>query len=554
MLATLTIRNYAIIDEIEIQFSEGLNIITGETGAGKSIILEALGLILGRRADTKKFLRDDSKSIIEGVFRVKGYKLEAFFGAHDLDYDDEVIIRREIKTDGKSRAFINDSPVAIKVLQQLSSHLIDVHNQFDSLDIQNADFQLKLIDAIADNANLLDDYRLKYREWDELKSAHKTLSEKASNMLREQDYLQFQYNELEKLSIEAKEDIRLEDEKKTLESIEEIQDICSQANQLFVEGDFAINGQIDTFLQQLRKLSDLGPQWTQLTERLNSVQLELEDIQSEFELLAAQQDQNPLRLNEIQLRLNDIYRLQQKHNVSSSEELVSLQQSLADGLNRFSNLDNELREIEHRIKTLEPALEKQAKAISTRRINVVHNFENKVQDKLAQLMMLSARLKVEITKREALNADGQDDLQFLFSTNKGSPFQKIQNASSGGEMSRLSLAVKSLIADEIELPTLVFDEIDTGVSGDAAIRMGGILDEISSNHQIISITHSPQVAIYADEHLLVYKEEVEETTKTRIKALAKKERVHEIATMIAGAPPGSKAIANAKELMKMVLD
>ena len=550
MLQSLSIKNYAIIEDLDVRFNSGLNIITGETGAGKSIILGALGLILGERAVSKQAKDPEKKTVVEGIFHVKDYDLEFFFKDNDLDYDPEVIIRREISTSGRSRAFINDSPVSNKILQALCAYLIDVHNQFDTLDIQRPGFQMRLIDALADNVKLVSEYRKGYNELNGLRSELDRLTEVATNSLREQDYLQFQYSELERAALQPNEDVQLEEEKQLLEKSGEIEEACLMGSNYLEEEEGSVLSRLNEYLLTVRKLADINADWKSVADRLESVRIEVADLVSEISSLSGQTEQDPQRLVEIENRLNEIYRLQQKHNTRGVGELIELTESLENKLNQFSSLDQEIEQLTNRISDLESVLEDRAMELSKRRRNIIHNFEQKVQERLQELAMPYARLQVRMERTDELRADGKDDVIFEFSANKGMPFQDLKSVASGGEMSRLSLAIKSLIADAMTLPTLIFDEIDTGVSGDAALSMGSILEKISSNHQLICITHSPQVAVRADQHLFVYKEVIDDETQTGVRYLNPEERIEAVAIMIGGSPPGAKAIENARELMR----
>lgn len=551
MIKRLSIRNYALIESLEIDFSQKLTIITGETGAGKSILLGALGLIMGNRADTKSLYRDTEKCIVEGFFDVSKYDVRNFLAENDIDLDKdaELVVRRELTPAGKSRAFINDTPVNLQVLQQLSAALIDLHLQFDMLDIHNVSFQLRMIDALAGNKTLLLEYQTLFRKYQSDKKKLALLITKNENANREIDFLNFQLEEFNKAELIEGEQESIEAEQNRLSNAEVIKRATNSAYQYLTEAENAISGQVAEVTQLLNGIKKYHPEVTTLYDRLDGVKAEIEDIAAELETIADKTEYHPARIAELQVRLDLIYKLQHKHRVASIGGLLAIQEDLQGKLAAFGDLSQQIIDLEKLLHTQETHLRQLAQSLSERRSNVIEGFEEKVDKMLAQLAMEYARLKVDIRPLQALTAVGLDEITFLFSANKGSKLMAIKDVASGGELSRLTLCTKSLVADAIPLPTLIFDEIDSGVSGDVAGRMGNILQELAERHQVVSITHSPQIASKAHTHYFVYKQVKEDKTATHIRSLTLNERVHAIATMLSTNPPSKSAIENAKELI-----
>ncbi len=550
MIKSLQIKNYAIIESLEVNFSEGLTIITGETGAGKSILLGALGLIMGNRADTKSLYNEEEKCVVEAQFDIKSYDLKTFFQDNDIEYDDDTVIRREITPSGKSRAFINDSPVNLNVLQQLSGALLDLHQQFDTLDIHNVSFQLRMIDALADNKRLVAGYEEEYRQYIADKRRLENLIHRNEASAKEVEFLQFQLEEFNKAELVEGEQERLEQEIAVLSNAEEIKRTMSAAFQYLSENEQSLVSQMEELSIRLHQVSKYEQRMQRLSERYDGLVEELKDIASEFEEIAEQTEYDPERILEIQARLDLIYRLQNKHRVASVKELIAIQENLQQQLGDFGDLSTEIETLRKRIAEQEAHLLEVAQMLSERRQLVVPDFENKVKEMLTQLSMEHAVLKVDMRKLEAIGPTGLDELNFLFAANKGSRLQMIKDVASGGELARLTLVTKSLVASAIPLPTLIFDEIDVGVSGDVALRMGNILRKLSNQHQVVTITHSPQVASKADAHYFAYKVEKEERVVTKVKALSKDERIRAIATMLSQNPPSEAAIENARQLIE----
>ncbi len=551
MIQRLHIRNYAIIEELQLDFAKGLSIITGETGAGKSIVLGGLSLILGGRADTKTLFDPEQKCVIEGRFDISSYDLKAFFREQDLDYDEELIIRREITPSGKSRAFVNDTPTNLKVLQQLGGTLIDLHQQFDTLYINNAAFQLELLDALAGQREAVSAYRATYAELQANRRKLQELHEQQAQARREQEFLEFQVNELEEVNLVADEQEDLEGERHRLSNAEEIKQLTSGAFHLLTEDENAVADQLLSIAQKLTPLAAGDASLQALQERFESLRLELDEIASDLEAFGDNTEVNPERLEEVEERLNQIYRLQTKHSVATVGELLEIQAELSGRLDHFADLDGAIERLTAANEQLMAQLLKAGNALRKGRQKVAPEFGRKVQERLADLSMENARLVVDFQALEQPGLHGLDDVQFLFSANKGGRLQSIKSAASGGEMSRLALVTKSLVASAMQLPTLIFDEIDSGVSGDVANKMGYILTELSQHHQVVVITHSPQVASRADRHYFVYKQDREDAARTitKVRELNQEERIRSIAVMLSQNPPSESALENARELV-----
>lgn len=551
MIRSLQILNYAIIEELEIRFSEGMTIVTGETGAGKSILVGALGLIMGNRADTKVLYIEDQKCMVEALFDIRKYGLRSFFEENDLDYEDELLIRREITPSGKSRAFVNDTPVNLKILQELSSSLVDLHQQFDSLDIHNVSFQLRMIDALADNKPHLEKYQLLYRRYQTDRRQLAELIERNENSARESDFINFQLEEFNKAELIGGELEQLEEELARLTNAEEIKKTLGAAFRRLSESEHSVISQLEELGAGLYNLRKVYSGLNDLYERFQGLTAELQELSGEFEKIAEDTEYDPERIMEVQQRLDLIYRLQKKHGAATVEELLEIQQNMQRKLEAFNDLSAEIDHLQTQVKQEEKELVQMALELRARRMSVVESFEAKVLSMLALVAMEHAQLKVEFTALEELSPTGLDELHFLFAANRGSRLQDIKDVASGGELARLTLVIKSLVAGAIPLPTLIFDEIDTGISGDVALKMGGILRKLSNQHQVVTITHSPQVASKADAHYFVYKEVRDDRTVTKVRKLNQEERVRAIATMLSQSPPTESAIENAKELLSI---
>lgn len=549
MIQSLHIKNYALIEALDIHFPAGLTIITGETGAGKSIILGALGLIMGDRADTKSLYNPDTKCVIEGRFRVGNYGLKSFFEENDLDYEAELIIRREITPSGKSRAFVNDTPANLKVLQQISAVLVDLHQQFDTLDIHQMGFQLRLLDALAGNQEQLAEYQAKFRSYTRDRQQLERLRQQNATAQQELDFKRFQLAELEEAMLLPDEQGALEREFSSLSHAEDTKRTTADAFQFLCESEQSIIDQLQTLTQSLQSAAKVDPKVEELQQRLLGLTEELNDVGNALERHAEATDFDPERIQELQLRLDQLYRLQKKHQVSSNGELLEIQERLRNEVSAVENIDEEIERLLQAVQKAEVQLREQAESISANRQRVAPGFAQQVATTLADLAMPAAVMEIDFQPLDQLSPTGLDEVQFLFSANRGSTPKPIKNVASGGELSRLTLVTKSLVANAMALPTLIFDEIDSGVSGDVALKMGHILRKLSSHHQVVVITHSPQVAARADEHLFVYKKDEGERTTTKVRVLQKDERIRAIATMLSQNPPSDSALENARELI-----
>lgn len=549
MIRTLTIQNYAIIEELVINFSDNLTIITGETGAGKSIILGGLGLITGKRADTKVLYQQDSKCIVEGVFDVSPYDLKDFFDANDLDYEEETCIRREITPSGKSRAFVNDTPVRLGILKELSNKLIDLHQQFDTLDIHDPLFQVKVIDAIADNKKLLGKYQNEFRSYEKTKRELTDLMQQSQDASKETDFLTYQLNELTDAELQPGEMEALEIEQRRLNNAEDIQRILGGAAMHINEDENSICSQLTDLSNSATTLVEFHPNLPKLLEQFDSILLEIQEIGNQFHVIAEDTEHDGERLQAVNERLSILFNLINKYHVQSDHELIEFRNELEQKLGGFEDISGRIEALHKLIKEQEAKLLALGQKLSTRRQKVTGKFEKSVQKLLAQLSMKHARLEVEIVQTTEFMLTGTDRLRFLFAANKGSRLEEIKGVASGGELSRLALCIKSLVASAIPLPTLIFDEIDSGVSGEVALQMGVILQQLSSEHQVISITHSPQIAAKANIHYFVRKKVTGNKTTTFVSELSQKERILEIAKMLSGNPPSEVAKENARELL-----
>lgn len=551
MLKKLTIQNYAIIDELEITFAPGMNVITGETGAGKSIIVGALGLILGERADGTVLVNKERKSVVEGLFQYEGKKtVEDFFSANELDLSDEIVIRREIGINGKSRAFINDTPVNLNQLQELSALLVDLHQQFDTLDLARKDFQLDVLDALAHQFPLKEEYTRSFKSWDLLKSELKVLRDQKFQLEKEMDYFQFQFNELVEAGFREDELEQADAELKLLNNSEEISKALNKAGFELLESETPLVQQLKVIIQQLNGFASLHPELNSLLDRLRSAQVELQDIASGLESLGDQVSFDPARLEELNERLSIGYKLMKKHGVKTTAELLQVKNDLAGKLKNVSDIGDQLMRKEKEESLHFKKAGELASRLSAGRKEQIKGLETKVNKLLVQVGMPNARLKVSLTSAGgSLHASGMDEVEFLFDANRSGQFNPVRKVASGGELSRLMLSIKSLVADSMELPTMIFDEIDTGISGEAARQVGIIMKDSSEGRQLICITHQPQIAGKADAHYFVYKEIIKNMVKTNIRKLDSEERIIAIAKMLSGEKPTAAAMENAREML-----
>lgn len=552
MLNRLFIKNYALIENLDIQFDKGLNIITGETGAGKSIMMGALGLILGNRAEGKHFFREDQKCVIEGFFKIDAYGLRDFFQENDLEYDDQTIIRREIAIDGKSRAFVNDSPVTLNVLRLLGEQLIDIHSQHATLQLNTERFQLMILDNVAKNNAVLHDYKQHLSKYKQQQESLNRLREDIAGANAALDFNQFQFDELDQAHLEEGEQEKLEAELSQLENAEEIKRGLLRASHLLSESEQSITFSLKDTLQQLQAVQLFMPSVEELAGRLQSAWIEVKDIADEVS--AKEQDvfMDEGRLVEVNERLSLLYSLQKKHRIETVAELITLRDELEQKILVVANQGDQLAALEQEVARCLNLLEKAAIRLHETRQQAVGQVEEYVQTVLAAVGMPNAQLKIELSLLEIdrYKITGADEIRFLFSANKGQSLQAIHRVASGGELSRVMLAVKSLVAQTSALPTIIFDEIDTGISGEVALKVGEIMERLAGNMQVLAITHLPQIASKGQAHFKVFKQDEGDKTKTDIILLAKQDRVLEVAQMLSGANPGTSALQHAKELIE----
>lgn len=551
MIKKLRIQNYAIIQDVELEFPPHLTVITGETGAGKSILLGALNLVLGQRADLKSIGNPNEKCIVEAEFLLENDELLPFFNEHDLDFDRELIIRREISPQGKSRAFINDSPVTLDVLQNISNALIDIHQQFDTLDIYNVSTQLKMIDALAGNKTLLTGYQSLYKAYFHICQRKKELTESLAKQKLEEEFIRFQYNELDEAAIQPGEVHALEQEQKELSHATEIKESTGLFNTAVLENEDSILSVLKDLDKKILHVSHYQPKLRTIHERINSVIIELEDLAEECVAIQDSVEAQPGRLLIIEERLNKLYRLMHKHKLDDLDALIELKESLSSKLHSSVDLEQEIIKLDADIKKQTILLEEQASALSSRRKKVIPGFIENIYSLLHPMNMEQARIKIELLPSEEFTLSGKDEMAFLLATNKGGAFLPIKNIASGGELARFNLVTKSLVAKAIPLPTLIFDEIDIGIGGDVALKMGQILKDLARNHQVICITHSPQIASKGDLHYFVFKDDSQDRTLAQVKKLNKTDRIQAIAAMLSSNPPSAAAVKNAKELIEI---
>jgi len=549
MLHKLHIRNYAIIEDLTIDFSEGLNIITGETGAGKSILMGALNLILGQRADSAVLQNSNQKCMVEGYFNVQHHKaIQSFLEIQELDVSGEVLVRREIGTNGKSRSFVNDTPVNLTQLKQLAILLVDLHQQFDTLDLGEEDFQREVIDALADNHSLLKELKVLFGSYSSQKKELEALQMQQANANKEFDYNKFLFDELDELSLKENELEELDIELKLLSNAEGIKQQLATVYTELKEGEQPLLQQLQQMQHKVNGLQTYLPEITALHERIKSAVIELQDVADELERIDENISYHPQRIQEANDRLSAGYKLLKKHAVNSTAELLIIQEELQQKLLAVFNMSTAIEQAQASLDELLKKCMKLAEKISANRKAQLVNFEKNVHTLLAKVGMPNARLQVQIAAAP-LHADGIDEIIFLFDANKSNRFEPLHKVASGGELSRLMLSVKSLVAKKLQLPTLIFDEIDTGISGEAARQVGLIMKDLSSAHQLISITHQPQIAAKAAAHFFVYKEVVKNKIVTNIRKLEETERITVIAQMLSGEKPTAAALENAKEMV-----
>lgn len=551
MLKSLFIQNFVLIDSLDIQFDNGFSVITGETGAGKSIILGALSLVLGQRADGKSIKNDSDKCLIEATFDVSKYQLKEFFHTNDLEYDQEIcILRRELFASGKSRAFVNDSPVSLTVMKELGGRLIDIHSQHQNLLLGDNRFQLRVIDVMAENEILLILYRKEYQRYLSLKRELREVTEKADQNRQEEDYIRFQLEQLTEGRLVAGEQEELEQELETLSHAEEIKSSLYKITELLNGEEQGSVRLIKEALSTADLLERYYPKAKEIAERLRSAYIDLNDLASETDVLKEDVEFSPERLDWVNERLNTLYTLEQKHRVSTVEELIAIQDKYTEQLRDIDSFDEQIHAIEAQLEVSHHELLQQGGALSEQRKIASRAIASQLVEMVLPLGMPNVRFAVDFVARPEPESDGMDDICFLFSANKSSELQPVAQTASGGEISRLMLCIKAMIAGFTALPAIIFDEVDTGVSGDIADKMGDIMQDLGAKMQVITITHLPQIAAKGKEHFFVYKEDTTERTITRIKKLNKEERIKEVARMLSGASLTGASIANAKELLK----
>lgn len=549
MLTKLTIKNYALIENLNVSFNNGLSIITGETGAGKSILLGGLSLILGKRADLTVINDASSKCIVEATFDIANYDLKELFKQQDLDYEPETIIRREILPSGKSRAFVNDSPVNLNVLSVLGEHLIDIHSQHQTLDLTNNDFQFDILDALAKNQNALLDYKDNLSEYKTaIKDLEKLLKRK-SEAIKEYDYNSFLLNELLEAELNSINLDDLEEEQATLSNVEFVTEELNLANQLLTEEQIGVLQSLSALKSSFSKLSGISKTYEELYNRIVSSYIEMDDLQSEIEELQDGLELNPERLEEVNSKLQSINNLLQKHTAENIEELLTIQYKLDEKVQSYESIDDNINKKQQDIKLQTKKLDDLAKLIHDNRKKVIPEFIQQMESILKDLGMPNAKFKIDLGLSDEFNSNGKDTIELLFSANKGSEFLPLKKAASGGELSRIMLAIKSILTKYMNLPTIMFDEIDTGVSGEISTKMAEIMHQMSRSMQVFSITHLPQIAAKGDNHFKVYKEDINDKTTTHLVKLNQDDRIVEIAQMLGGKKISTSAIAHAKQLL-----
>jgi len=551
LLQHLYISNYALIDKLSINFYSGFNIITGETGAGKSIILGAIGLIMGQRSIPGVLQDKEKKCIVEGSFLNEGYGLEDLFNREEVDYDDQTILRREITPGGKSRAFINDTPVSIKTMQIISGKLIDIHSQHKNLELGNHLFQLSVVDSVSKNNPFLEQYHFAYNKWENTQKKLDLLLGKGEHEKASFDYLNFKYQELNEAKLQADEQEKLEIEQKQLGHAEEIKLTLGQLSDCMENNDNSLLSELKENMSRMGNLTEFLPSVKDLKDRLESCYIELKDISGECYSIAEQTEDDPQRMQLVVDRLNLIYSLQQKYKVSTIQELIDQRDETFSKLEQVNSFDSQIAQLKEELDKFYFDLINKAEELSKRRKSVADKICKSVVDVLKRLSVINASFKIDFKRMEKPGPYGIDDLQFLFSANKNSDLNEISKIASGGEISRVMLAIKSLITDISSLPTIIFDEIDTGISGEVAVNMGTILKDMSENMQIINITHLPQIAGKGQHHFKVFKRDDEKRTYTSIRELSQEERVDELAQMLGGKGALDAARETARKLLNL---
>ena len=549
MLKQLSINNYALINQLSIDFSSGLSIITGETGAGKSILLGALGLVLGNRADLSSLKDTSRKCIVEAKLAISNYSLEDFFEEVDLDYEAETIIRREILPSGKSRAFVNDTPVTLSVLNELRSKLIDVHSQHQTMQLSDTNFQFSILDALAKNGERIASYKRGYQQLNQLKKELSELEQQQREANQQYDYNLHLFKELEEAKVLVDEQEELETTLEKLNNIEDIKLNLSEALEISINEEIGVQNLLNTLENRLSKIAAFSKEYQEISERITSVKIEVDDIVAELETANENVDFNPNEAEQINDRLQLLYNLQKKHYVNSNKELLAVFEELSEKVAQVESAEDVINQKQKEIDDISEKLDKVAHLISKARTSSIPKLTKELQSLLADLGMENARFAININLTETYFSNGKDELEFLFSANKGGNFGELKKVASGGELSRIMLSVKKVLSANTQLPTIIFDEIDTGVSGEVSNKIAAIMQQMSTNMQVIAITHLPQIAAKGNNHYKVYKEEVNGVTTTNLKQLSTDERIVEIAEMLSGKNISDSAITHAKELL-----
>ena len=549
MLTHLSIKNYALIHQLTIDFSDGLSIITGETGAGKSILLGALGLVLGNRADLTSLKNEDEKCIVEATLAIKDYNLQSFFKAEDLDYEENTILRREILPSGKSRAFINDTPVNLSVLNLLKVKLIDVHSQHQTIQLSDTSFQFSILDVLAKNEPAIASYQRGLTQYHQLRKEWKSLLENQTAVKQQYDYNLHLFNELDLAKLKTDEQEDLEEVLDKLNNIEEIKLNLSESLGIAINDEIGVQSLLVTLQNRMQKIASFSKAYEELSDRITSVKIELDDIITELEDANESVDFDGNELEKINDRLQLIYSLQKKHQVNSNQELVVIQEALYDKIAQVENADEIISNKEKEIALITSKLDEVANKITLARQQVIPKLTKELQLMLADLGMENARFSIQINPSKEYLPNGKDTLDFLFSANKGGSFGALKKVASGGELSRIMLSLKKILSENKKLPTIIFDEIDTGVSGEVSNKIAAIMQTMGNHMQVIAITHLPQIAAKGKNHYKVYKGEENGSTTTNLKLLSSEERIHEIAEMLSGKELSDSAITHAKELL-----
>lgn len=552
MLKQLYIKNFTLIDELNISFNPGFSVITGETGAGKSIILGAIGLLLGNRADTRQVKAGTERCIVEAHFDLHKYNQQTFFQEHDLDYDEQdCIVRREVSASGKSRAFINDSPVSLQQMKDLGERLVDIHSQHQNLLLRKEDFQLNVIDLMADNERERNDYTTAYQSYTQARSQLQALKQQMQASHDNEDFLRFQQSELNDAQLTAGEQEELEEQSQLMSHVEEIKSALYESDNLLNADSTGIVNGLRTIINQLHSIENVFPAAEELASRTDECFIELKDISEEISNRLERVDFNPAELERINDRLDHLYSLQQKYHVSSVEELIDIKQNIDEQLSQIDNSDEQLKELQDQLIALESACQDKAKRLSATRQKAARKVEQAMKSRLVPLGIPNVRFEVSLSEKP-LSTDGTDRVAFLFSANKSTALLPVSEVASGGEIARVMLSLKAMISGSVKLPTIIFDEIDTGVSGRVAEQMAAIMKEMGdADRQVISITHLPQIAAMGATHYRVSKEERKQGTTSSMVMLSQEERISEIAQMLSGSNISEAAISNAKALLQI---